>query len=159
MDEIRHSSPTGKRDSEGELIFPEGTNHVHTFISDGKEIGQAVIAYYSRPIKFFVIRGLNIDPNEQARGKGTTLLKSVQKFIVDKGGAGILESVPRAQSLYERAGWALQPQLPDIDGIWMGYNLPADISNATLWRMIKRTKVDDWDDRDDFHNTRLEPTS
>ncbi len=147
MDEIKHSHPTGERDDKGTL-FREGSSHVKTFEKDGKEVGTAIFRYYGRPIKFFYVSDLNVNFEEREKGYGRMLMESVQAFLKEKKCAGILQNgigsgaPERLRTMYERSGWeTLSAPHRQWYEKWLGFNLPADIDETTIARMIDRTDV------------------
>lgn len=160
MDEIKHSHPTGERDDGGELLT-EGQYHTLTFFAEGKKVGNATFGYYGKPIRFFHVRGLYVNDEDQEKGYGRKLMNAVQEFIIEKKCPGILQHGIRRdapeglKTMYERGGWQRLPAPHrKVFEEWFGYNLPSDIDETTLARMIDRTDVYDSKDREKLQKKR-----
>lgn len=160
MNEIQHSRPTGERDDDGDL-FTEGQYHIHRFLVEGKEVGTVTFGYYGKPIKFFHIRRLHVNEEDREEGYGRKLMNSVQEYLKKKKCAGVLQKAigrdkpEELRTMYERGDWQIlaTPNRKSIEE-WLGYNLPPNIDETTLARMIDRTDVDDSFDREELQSKR-----
>lgn len=145
MDGIQRHSPSGKKDEHGN-VFEHGMRHIHEFILDGEKIGRAELSYFSRPIKFYCLQYIEIDPEHTGKGHGSGLMAAVEYFLKEKKAAGILIDImdpeEDAYGMYERRGWKKMDLPSGQEDNWYGYNLPENVDEITMWRMVRKTAME-----------------
>jgi hypothetical protein len=125
--------------------------------ADGKihELGFCTFKIYEKPIPFFYVswvvrenKPLTEEVIPKDKTVGDEIMQKVNTMIEEKKLPGILgNTVPKdvsASNIYERNGWKKLPFVDENSNtVWMGYNLPENLTADQITEIVKETKADD----------------
>lgn len=90
-------------------IERDGKRRAFVARADGKEVGRALLSYYSKPFPLYEILALEVQNRYRGKGYGSTIMSAIEKHLKKIGRTGVLsETIDHdspAAGMYERRGW------------------------------------------------------
>ncbi|HBR80335.1 MAG: hypothetical protein UX09_C0004G0004 [Candidatus Uhrbacteria bacterium GW2011_GWE2_45_35] len=122
-----------------DLSKTEVLHHRLSIEVDGKEIGKAELIYFGRPIRFYLLENLRIDPDYRGFRFSSRAIESINKFLDNKKTPGVLVNVisedSKSRGLYERHDWK-PTSFKDIL-VYSKKDLPKDVLAEMILRLTK----------------------
>lgn len=122
--EVHYTSPA-------EQLEEPLPHHAFELLKDDKVIGGAEVEYFSRPLPFYQLTELWVEPEYTGSGGASRIMDQVENFLEERKKPGILTDAITddnpAKGLYERRGWQLVP-----DQMLHVYNWPDHVPTSIL---------------------------
>ena len=136
MEKIQYSSPQENIEKD------KFSGHSFDLFIDGVKIGYANVKYLSKPLPYYLLSYIDIDPAFRNKKYASKILDQTEAWIKERGKPGVLldaifDDEP-AVNMYARRGWQ---EVPGSYRLYT-YNWPKDVDPTILKTAAVRYKYD-----------------